>query len=71
MFLSVLVAIAASKTNLIGGKDYGRIKTIIKLPVVGTMYNAVLDRERFSDQDRERERGWQKVPGTGINRERE
>ena len=31
----------------------------------------VLDRERFSDRDREREREWQKVPGTGINRERE
>ena len=35
------------------------------------MTTAVLDRERFSDRDREREREWQKVPGTGINRERE
>ena len=33
--------------------------------------HAVLDRDRFSDRDREREREWQKVPGTGINRERE
>ena len=32
---------------------------------------SVLDRDRFFDRDREREQEWLKVPGTGINRERE
>ena len=53
--------------NVVGQEDSGAGRRGAELRGAGP----VLDRERFSDRDREREREWQKVPGTGINRERE